>query len=73
MNGYINGIEDDQKIQKDTTEDEDTVNPSTVKAKSITGFDYDKLIGELNELIVEVEMISMLCLQVSFFLLLYTF
>jgi hypothetical protein len=49
---YIYGTEDNQEIQKNTTKDEDIVNPWEVKAESITGVDYDKLIGELNELIV---------------------
>ncbi len=53
LNKYINGTEDNQEIQKDTTKDNDIVNPWEVKAESITGVDYDKLIGELNELIVE--------------------
>jgi len=51
---YINGTEDNQEIQKNTTKDKDIVNPWEVKAESITGVDYDKLIGDLNELIVEV-------------------
>jgi hypothetical protein len=49
---YIYGTEDNQEIQKNTTKDKDIVNPWEVKAESITGVDYDKLIGELNELIV---------------------
>jgi len=71
-NANINGTENDPKIQKDITEDEDIVNPWEVKAESITGVDYDKIIGKLNELMVEIIMTNKPCSQMSSFLLSYT-
>jgi hypothetical protein len=64
MNEDINCIEDDQKIEKDTSEDEDIVNPWEVKTESIARVDYDKIIGELNGLIFEIIMTNMPCFQV---------
>jgi hypothetical protein len=43
----INDKEDVEKIQKDATDGEDIVNPWEVKAESMTGVDYDKIISEL--------------------------
>ncbi|CAF3467432.1 unnamed protein product [Rotaria socialis] len=40
----MNGKENDEKIQEDISTDEDIVNPWTVKAESMTGIDYDKII-----------------------------
>jgi hypothetical protein len=38
---------DGETNQKDVSEDNDVVNPWEVKAESMTGVDYDKIIGEL--------------------------
>ena len=38
-------IDDDQTKQNDVSENEDVVNPWEVKAESMTGVDYDKIVG----------------------------
>ena len=48
-NKNTNAAEENEDIQNNTTENEDIVNPWEVNATSITGVDYAKLIGELNE------------------------
>ena len=39
--------EDQEQIEQTNQTDEDVVNPWEVKAESLTGVDYDKLISEL--------------------------
>ena len=39
-------IDNDQTKQNDVSENEDVVNPWEVKAESMTGVDYDKIIGQ---------------------------
>jgi hypothetical protein len=51
----INGTENDEKVEKNATDGEDIVNPWEVKAESMTGVDYDKIISKLDELSAIVE------------------